>query len=170
MRSSSQKLLLIIWWSRTGASAALAQACFDAASASAGPNLEVLSVRADRVSTLDLVRAQVLVFVCPENLGSMAGMMKEFFDLQYYSALGRIEGVPYQLIVSAGSDGSGAVRQIERIATGWRLRKVAPALIVNVAAQEPEAILAQKVLSKQQIQSARDIGEMLAAGIDVGVF
>ena len=60
----------------------------------------------------------------------MAGLMKDFFDRCYYPALGRIEGRPYAVMVCAGSDGSGAARQIERICTGWRLKAVAPALIV----------------------------------------
>jgi multimeric flavodoxin WrbA len=169
MRSLFQKLFLIIWWSRTGASAALAQACFDSANEAAGPNLEVLMVRADRVELADLLRANGVVFVCPENLGSMAGMMKEFFDLHYYQALGRLEGIPYQAMVSAGSDGGGAVRQIDRIVTGWRLRRIADAVIVNVQAQDSVAILAPKHLSTAQLDCARDIGLMFASGLEMGV-
>ncbi len=170
MRSFSQKLLLIIWWSRTGASAALAQACFDSAKESASANLEVKLARADQPVLADLLRAQGLVFVCPENLGSMAGMMKEFFDTHYYQALGRLEGIPYQAIVSAGSDGSGAVRQMERIVTGWRLRRIAEALIVKVVAQDPEAILAAKRLNSAQLGQAREIGAVFAVGLELGVF
>ena len=65
------------------------------------------------------------------------------------AALDRIEGRPYAVIVAAGTDGSGAARQIERIATGWRLKEVAPALIVRNGAQTPEAILARVQLERQ---------------------
>ena len=126
--------------------------------------------RADQVVQAELLRATGLVFVCPENLGTMAGMMKEFFDLNYYLALGRLEGVPYQVIVSAGSDGTGAVRQIERIATGWRLRAIAQPLIVNVHAQEVEQILAAKKLTPAQLQAAGELGSMFASGLGLGVF
>ncbi len=170
MNGESEKLLLLVWWSRTGASEALANACFDAAVATQPLGLQVLMQRADRVVQSDLLGANGLVFVCPENLGSMAGMMKEFFDLQYYPGLGRLEGVPYQIIVSAGSDGSGAVRQIERIATGWRLRPIGPALIVNVQAQEVAQILAIKELTQMQLQAARDLGALFASGLALGVF
>ncbi len=50
-------------------------------------------------------------------------MLKDFFDRCYYPALGPSNGRPYACLVCAGSDGSGAVRQIERIATGWRLKR-----------------------------------------------
>ena len=42
-------------------------------------------------------------------------------------------------LIAAGSDGKGAQAQIDRIVTGWRLRRVAEPLIVNLAAQTPEA-------------------------------
>jgi multimeric flavodoxin WrbA len=96
--------------------------------------------------------------------------MKDFFDRCYYPALGRIEGRPYAAMVCAGSDGSGAARQIERICTGWRLKAVAPALIVNTQAQTPEAILAQKVIEAAQLQRCRDLGAAMAAGLALGVF
>ena len=50
--------------------------------------------------------------------------MKDFFDRTYYAALDRIAGRPYATMVCAGSDGENAVRQIERICTGWRLKPV----------------------------------------------
>ena len=74
------------------------------------------------------------LFVCPENLASMTGSMKEMFDRCYYPLLGRIEGRPYATMIAAGSDGSGAQAQIDRIVTGWRLRRVAAPVIVNLAA------------------------------------
>ena len=49
--------------------------------------------------------------------------MKEMFDRCYYPLLGRIEGRPYATLIAAGSDGRGAQAQIDRIVTGWRLRR-----------------------------------------------
>ena len=48
--------------------------------------------------------------------------MKEMFDRCYYPCLGKLEGRPYATIICAGSDGENAQRQLDRIATGWRLR------------------------------------------------
>jgi multimeric flavodoxin WrbA len=100
----------------------------------------------------------------------MAGLMKDFFDRCYYPALGRIEGRPYAAMVCAGSDGSGAARQIERICTGWRLRAVAPALIVCTHAQTPEAILAPKRIAPDELARCSELGEALAGGLALGVY
>ena len=117
-----------------------------------------------------MLEADGYLFVAPENLAALSGVMKDFLDRQYYPLLGRIEGRPAAVIVSAGSDGHGAVRQIERILTGWRLRRVAESLIVRVDAQTPEAILAPKRLSAEQLAPAADLGRALAAGLSLGIF
>ena len=118
----------------------------------------------------DLLAAPGYVFACPENLATMSGAMKEFFDRCYYPALRRIEGRPYATLIAAGSDGSGAERQIDRIATGWRLRRVAEAIIVNTAAQTPEAILAAKTVPPTQLLRCRELGAALAEGLAQGIF
>ena len=76
-----------------------------------------------------------------KTLAAMSGVMKDFFDRSYYAVLDRIQGRPYGTLICAGSDGNNAARQIERIATGWRLKAIAPPLIVCTHAQTPEAIL-----------------------------
>ena len=96
--------------------------------------------------------------------------MKAFFDRCYYPCLGKIEGRPYALTVCAGSDGSNAVRQAERIATGWRLKKVADSRIVCTHAQTPEAILAPKVIAEAELAEARELGAALAEGLALGIF
>jgi len=96
--------------------------------------------------------------------------MKDFFDRCYYPALDQINGRPYATLVCAGSDGSNAARQIERIATGWRLRQVAPALIVCTHAQSPQRILAPKTIDAADLDRCRDLGAALAGGLVLGVF
>jgi multimeric flavodoxin WrbA len=100
----------------------------------------------------------------------MSGRMKEMFDRLYYPALGKIEGRPYATAIAAGSDGSGAEAQIDRIAKGWRLKRVAPSLIVNLDAQTPEAILATKTVPGPQLENCRQLGAALAEGLKLGVF
>ena len=118
----------------------------------------------------DLLEADGYVFACPENLAAIAGLMKDFFDRCYYPVLDRIQGRPYAVMVCAGSDGSNAVRQIERIATGWRLKAVAPALIVCTHPQTPEQILAPKTVGSAELARCAELGEGLAAGLAAGVF
>jgi len=155
--------LLIIWHSRTGGSRALAEA------AAAGAT-DASLVAADDVTPDRLLKAGGYLFVGPENLAALSGAMKEMFDRCYYPCLGRIEGRPYATIICAGSDGENAQRQLDRIATGWRLRRVADPVIVNTAAQTPEAILAPKTIPADRLAEARDLGAALAEGLAAGIF
>ena len=61
-------------------------------------------------------------------------------------------------------------RQIDRIATGWRLRRVAEPLIVNLAAQTPASILAAKTVPESALAHCRQLGAALAAGLGAGIF
>jgi len=118
----------------------------------------------------DVLAAQAYLWATPETLAAIAGLMKDFFDRSYYAVLDRIQARPYALMVCAGSDGSNAVRQVERIATGWRLRKVAEPLIVCTHAQTPQAILAPKQMDAQQLHTCEELGEALATGLALGMF
>ena len=81
-----------------------------------------------------------------------------------------INGRPYATMVCAGSDGSNAARQIERIATGWRLKQIAEPLIVCTQAQTPEQILSQKRIGPPDLARCAELGAALAAGLGLGVF
>jgi len=162
------KTLLIVWQSMTGGSRQMAEAA--AAAAAAEEGIDVRLLQAAAAGPDDLLAADGYLFVAPENLASMAGLMKDFFDRCYYPVLGRIEGRPYATLVCAGSDGSGAARQIERICTGWRLKAVAPALIVCTHAQTPQAILAPKIIGAAELQRCRELGAAMAAGLVLGVY
>ena len=158
--------LLIIYHSRTSGSRQMAQAAADSARTEA----ETILMSAPDADPDALLAADGYIFCCPENLATMSGLMKEFFDRCYYPVLGRIEGRPYAQMICAGSDGEGAARQIARIATGWRLKEVQPALIVNTDAQTPAAILAEKTITEAELQECRDLGLAMAAGLSMGVF
>lgn len=127
-------------------------------------------IAASEASPEDLLAATGYVFVCPENLGSMTGVMKEMFDRCYYPLLGRVEGRAYATAIAAGSDGHGIQAQIDRIVTGWRLRRVAEPVIVNLGAQTPEAILAKKHVPQAQLDMCRELGAVMAEGLHQGIF
>jgi multimeric flavodoxin WrbA len=160
--------LAIIWHSMTGGSLALAKAVADGARSTERVSVQLIAARDGKPDLL--THADGYVFVFPENLAAISGEMKAFFDRAYYPCLGRIEGRPYALVVCAGSDGLNAVQQTERIATGWRLRKVAESRIVCTHAQTPEAILANKVIAEGELSKARELGAAMAEGLTLGVF
>ena len=144
----------------------MAQAAFEAACAEGSARL----LEATEAQWQDLLEASGYLFCAPENLATLSGAMKEFFDRCYYPVLGRIAGRPYAQMICAGSDGEGAARQLARIATGWRLREVQSPLIVCTHAQTPEAILADKVISPDDLARCAELGAALGAGLAMGVF
>ena len=127
-------------------------------------------LRAADAGPADVLAADGYLFATPENLAAMSGQMKDFFDRTYYGALERIEGRPYAALVCAGSDGRNAVQQIERIATGWRLKRIAEALIVCTHAQTPEEILTPKQIAPAQLQRCEELGATLGSGMAAGIF
>lgn len=162
------KTLLIVYHTHTGGTLQMARAAADAAGTEAGVAVRLL--KAAEAGADDVLAADGFIFATPENLASMAGMLKDFFDRTYYAALDRVNGRPYATLICAGSDGAGAARQIERIATGWRLKPVAPPLIVCTHAQTPQAILAAKTIAADELARCAELGGAIAAGLALGVF
>ena len=166
--ATTRKTLLIVYHSLTGGTAQMAQAA--QAGAQSVPGVSTLWLHAAQASPPQVLQADGYLFATPENLAAMSGMLKDFFDRCYYPVLGRIEGRPYATLICAGTDGSNAARQIERICTGWRLKAAAPALIVCTHAQTPEDILAPKQIPADELKRADELGAALAAGVAIGVF
>lgn len=162
------KTLLIIFHSMTDGTRQMAQAAADAALASGSVNVRLL--RASEACPEDVLAADGYIFATPENLAAISGQLKDFFDRSYYAALDRINGRPYATLVCAGSDGSNAARQIARIATGWRLKQVVPALVVCTHAQTTEQILRTKRIDPADLARCAETGAGLAEGLQLGVF
>lgn len=162
------KTLLIVYHTMTGGTQQMAEAA--ARAAQTQPDIAVRLLRATEAQPDDVLNADGYLFATPENLAAMAGLMKDFFDRCYYPVLDRINGRPYAVMICAGSDGQNALRQIDRIATGWRLRSVAPGLIVCTHAQTPERILAPKQIGGEDLARCAELGEGMASGLALGVF
>lgn len=164
----AKKTLLIVVHSRTGGARQMAEAA--ARGAAAEPDIDVRLLSAPSAEPADVLAADGYIFATPENLAAMAGLMKDFFDRCYYPVLDRINGRPYATLICAGSDGRNALRQLERIVTGWRLRAVAEPIIICTHAQTPEAILAPKVIDQADLVRCEEQGAALATGIAMGIF
>jgi multimeric flavodoxin WrbA len=162
------KTLLIVYHSFTGGTRQMAEAAAQAALVETEVATRLL--HAADAGPADVLGADGYIFATPENLASMAGLMKDFFDRCYYPALERINGRPYAAMICAGSDGEGAARQMARIATGWRLRAVADPLVICTRAQTPEAILAAKIIQPDDLARCAELGASLAAGLGAGIF
>lgn len=170
MAEAAPRRLLVVWHGFTGATRAMAGAVAEAAREGGGDALDVRLLRAADAAADDVLGADAVVFATPETLASLSGAMKDFFDRSYYPLLGRCDGKPYALVVCAGSDGQPTIAQLRRIATGLRLREVAEPLLVRTHAQTPEAIAAPKVLPQADLARGRELGALLAAGLELGIF
>jgi multimeric flavodoxin WrbA len=162
------KRLLIVFHSKTGGTLQMAQAA--AAGARSEPEVAVNFIHAAEAGPDEMLEADAYIFATPENLAMMSGMMKDFFDRTYYPVLDRIVGRPYAIMICAGSDGENAARQIQRIATGWRLKAIAEPIIVCTHAQTPQAILAPKQIGEYDLQRCEELGATLAAGLALGIY
>jgi NAD(P)H-dependent FMN reductase len=152
-----KKHLLAVYASQTGRTRQLIDAALQGA-AEFADEVETTLLHGLKAGVDELMACNGLLIATPENFGYMSGAIKDFLDRTYYPCEGSRIGLPYALLISAGNDGSGAVRGIERIATGFMWNAVAEPLIV-VGAPDDVAL-----------ERAKEIGQMIAAGLSVGVF
>ena len=166
--ASRVKKVLIVYHSKTGGTRQMAEA---AARGAATESEIIVDLRHARdAASVDLLAADAYIFATPENLAMISGIMKDFFDRTYYDVLDRIDGRPYVTLICAGSDGENAARQIARICTGWKLKRVAEPVIVCTHAQTPETILAPKTIPTNELARCEEIGATLAAGLTLGIY
>jgi multimeric flavodoxin WrbA len=178
-----RRQLLLVWHSRTGLARAMADALERGAHAAAsemecGPDqFTVCRRRAADVSIDEVLGSDGYLFCAPENLASTSGEMLEFFHRSYYlafttavdgngehSEVSQLAARPVGIAVAAGSDGSSAARQMERICLGWRLRPVAETLVWrNGEPQTAERILQPKLCPPEARERCKELGGLVAA-------
>ena len=151
------KHLLIVFHSKTGCTESMARAVYAGATHPDIENVKVRMLRAADAGPTDLLWAHGLLLGTPENFGYMSGALKDFLDRTFYEVEGKLNPLPYGILVCAGNDGRGAVRAIERIANGYPFTQVQGPIICR---GEPDAILGQ----------CEELGTALAAGIEMGIF
>jgi multimeric flavodoxin WrbA len=148
--------LLIVYHSQSGASFALAAAARRGALRE--PEARVTWRRAWDAGLNELKDCDGLLLVAPENAGSVTGSMKDFLDRTFYPAQPLALHLPYALVISAGNDGRGASRQIQRILTGFPMKLVA------------EPLICRGEVTPAMETDCEDLGQALAAGLDMGIY
>lgn len=152
------KHLLIVFHSKTGNTRQLADAVIDGASSDDVGGVEVRVLRAADAGPEDLLWADGLLLGTPENFGYLSGALKDFLDRTFYEVEGKLTPLPYAMFVSAGNDGTGAVRAMERIANGYPF----------LAVQAP--LIARGTPTPEDLESCRELGQAMAMGLEMGIF
>ena len=148
--------LLIVYHSQSGATASLMRAVQRGALQEEGTRVKLLP--ALEASTADLLWCDGVVFGSPENLGYLSGGLKDFFDRTFYPAQPHQLNIPYAAVISAGNDGTAALRQLQRIVSGYPMRCVAEPLIFKGEVDE------------SAVERCEELGLALAAGLAMGIF
>lgn len=157
------KQLLIVWHSQFGGTAQMAEAARDGAAAIG--EVEVDYRRASEAGVADLLACDALLIATSENFGSLSGMTKDFLERVYYPCEHRVAGKPYSVLVCAGTDGTGAMLQTDRIVTGLRMAKVHPGVIYASGATAQPQVVPATVRAQ-----CAELGATLAAGISAGIY
>ncbi len=106
----------------------------------------------------DLLECDGIVIGSPEYFGYMSGAVKDFFDRTYESAQSKVFRKPYTVFINAGNDGTGALRNIERICIGYQFKKVYEPIVISGG------------ITQQIIERCREMGQTIAAGCSAGIY
>lgn len=152
------KHLLIIFHSQSGGNAQLAQAVL--CGARRETEVATRCLRASDATTDDLLWADGVLFGAAENFGYLSGGLTDFLARTFYPYQHMVPGrvLPYAMFCSTGNDGRGAVRQLQRIASGYPMRPVA------------EAVIVRGDINVDGLQRCEELGQTMAAGLSLGVF
>ncbi len=151
------KHLLLVYHSQSGSTESLARAVF--AGCQRETEVETRILGAFNADIDDLLWADGIIFGTPENFGYMSGALKDFFDRTFYQAEPYNINLPYGIFVTAGNDGQGAVREIQRIAKGYPLRLVSEPVIIRGGYKETEHCIL-----------GEEFGHAMATGLSLGIF
>jgi len=152
------KKLLIVYHSQSGSTSRMAEAVLEGAQSPDVGGVETRMLCALDATADDVLAADGLILGTPENFGYMSGAMKYFLDRIYYPCLDQVAGMPYALFVRAGNDGSGAITSVTRIVSGLNLKAVS------------EPVLIAGEFDAERLSECRELGLLLAAGLEAEIF
>ncbi|MFQ3217540.1 flavodoxin family protein [Paraperlucidibaca sp.] len=126
---NNKKRLLIISHAPSVNTKEMLSAVIRGASNSSLDGVDIISLAPLEACPADIIAADAIILGATENLGYMAGLVKDLFDRCYYPCLDHTQGKPFAYYIRAGFDGTGTQRGIESIITGLRWRVVQAPLI-----------------------------------------
>ena len=156
MAEKSMAKILIVYHSQTGNTQKMAYAVAEGAKSIDA--VEVILKKAGDATLDDLLTADGLAIGTPENFGYMAGMVKDFFDRTFYHVQEKVFRKPLVVFISAGNDGTGALKAIERIALGYKFKTVYP------------PVIARGAITEEILNQCFELGGTIAGGCQMGIY
>lgn len=153
------KRLLVLSHSRTGSTALLRAAALTGIAAVDDVTVDDLDVTAAGLD--DVLAADGLLLLTPARFGAVAGLTKDLFERIYpwFEEVPDVRpGLPWTMVAKGASDPTGAVRDVERIATGLRWKQVLPPVVVTGAVTDDHRA------------AVEELAATLAAGLSAGVW
>lgn len=154
---SEKKTLLIIAHAPSENTTKMLEAAIKGATNREIENVEVRCLPPLETQPDDIIAADAIIIGTTENLGYMAGLIKDVFDRCFYGCLEKTEGMPFAFYVRAGRDGTGTRRAIESITTGLKWRLV----------QEP--LICRGEFQEEFIDQCEELGLSMAASLEAGI-
>ena len=139
--------ILVLYYSRTGRTEALARAVAEGTGAIEGASARVK--RVDYATVSDFISCDGVAFGSPNYFSYMAGLMKDFFD-RALSVREKVTGKPAAAFTSGGGSSNSALLSLERMIHSFRLEKV------------KEGVVSHGEPSSEDLASCRKLGEAVA--------
>ena len=139
--------VLVLFYSRTGRTEALARAVAEGVGTLEGASSKVK--RVDYATVNDFISCDAVAFGSPNYFSYMAGLMKDFFD-RALTIREKVSGKPSVAFTSGGGSSNSALWSLERMISSFRLEKVV------------DGVVSQGETSEESLRDCKKLGEALA--------
>ncbi len=121
-------------------------------------DLEIVAHNAINVDYELISESSAIIIGTTENLGYMSGIIKDFFDRNYYKCLDKTNGLPHAIYIRAGHDGTGSEINLKKIITGLKWKEIQKPLILK------------GVWRNDFKKECFNLGATIAAGLDANIY
>jgi len=139
--------VLVLYYSRSGRTEALANAVAEGVESVEGASAKVK--RVDYATVNDFISCDAVAFGSPNYFSYMAGLMKDFFD-KALSIRERVAGKPSVAFTSGGGASNSALLSLEKMISSFKLEKVA------------DGVVSQGEPSEEYLRACKKLGVTLA--------
>ena len=139
--------VLVLYYSRSGRTEALADSVVEGASGVDGVSAK--KKRVDYATVNDFIFCDAVAFGSPNYFSYMAGLMKDFFD-KALSIREKVAGKPSGAFTSGGGSSDTALASLEKMITSFKLEKAV------------DGIVSQGEPSEEHLRDCRKLGDTLA--------